>query len=585
MMKATIINNILPLRNADFATLVDALEYAAQGEAGYNFYDGRGELFAVLSYAELRIQAKALARRLRGLGCKRGARVAIVAETEPMFHRFFFACQYAGYIPVALPAGFQLGARKAYVEQLERMLDSCGADIAVAPESHVGFLRQAVERLNLVKAGTPDEFDLLPELDCELEPLRADETAYLQYTSGSTRFPRGVEISQHCVMTNLRDIAVHGLKITRQDRMVAWLPLYHDMGLVGFVLLPLGSQLSADYLSPRTFAMRPRLWLKVISQNRGTISSSPPFGYALCAKRLRLTDQDRYDLSSWRVACVGAERIHPEPLRQFAHVLAPAKFDPRAFVACYGMAECALAISFAELNVGISSIKVDKEIMATEGRVQIPSANKADKPEETLTFVDCGEILPSFEMAIRDDAGHDLPDYQCGRICLRGPSVMQGYFLNPTATAEVLSEDGWLDTGDIGYRVGSHVVVTARRKDVIIVNGRNIWPHDLEYVAESLPGVRFGNVSAFSFADDAGTDQVVIVVESRETNPAKMRSLVDELKSLINTHFGITCHIDLVPPRTLPRTSSGKLSRSKAKQDFLARSQNVIGAAAAGAHG
>ena len=143
-----------------------------------------------------------------------------------MFHRFFFACQYAGYIPVALPAGFQLGARKAYVEQLERMLDSCGADVAVAPESHVGFLRQAVERLNLVKAGTPDEFDLLPELDCTLAPLRADETAYLQYTSGSTRFPRGVEISQHCVMTNLRDIAVHGLKITRQDRMVAWLPLW-----------------------------------------------------------------------------------------------------------------------------------------------------------------------------------------------------------------------------------------------------------------------------------------------------------------------------------------------------------------------
>ncbi|MEQ8497560.1 MAG: fatty acyl-AMP ligase, partial [Gammaproteobacteria bacterium] len=525
-MKATKINSLLPLRNASFDTLVEALEYAAQGETGYNFYDGKGELFAVLSYADLREQAQVLARKLRGLGCKRGARVAIVAETEPMFHRFFFACQYAGYIPVALPAGFQLGGRKAYVEQLERMLDSCGAELAVAPESHVGFLRQAVERLDLVKAGTPDEFDLLPEPACALEPLRADEVAYLQYTSGSTRFPRGVEISQHTVMTNLRDIALNGLEITEKDRMVAWLPLYHDMGLVGFVLLPLGSQLSADYLSPRTFAMRPRLWLKVISQNRGTISSSPPFGYALCAKRLRLTDQDRYDLSSWRVACVGAERIHPEPLRQFAHVLKPAKFDPRAFVACYGMAECALAISFAPLDTGIASITVDKNIMATSGRVEIVEA-AAVEPSSTLTFVDCGKILPSFELAIRDDAGHDLPDYQCGRICLRGPSVMSGYFQNPTATAEVLSADGWLDTGDIGYRVGDHVVVTARRKDVIIVNGRNIWPHDLEFLAESLPGVRFGNVSAFSFADDAGTDQVVMVVESRESNPAKARALVE----------------------------------------------------------
>lgn len=581
-MKATKINKLLPLRNASFETLTEALEYAAKGETGYNFYDGRGELFAVVSYAELREQAMTLARRLQGLGCKRGARVAIVAETEPMFHRFFFACQYAGLVPVGLPAGFQLGARKAYVEQLERMLDSCGADIAVAPESHIGFLRQAVERLDLVKAGTPEEFDVLEESTAALEPLRADETAYLQYTSGSTRFPRGVEISQRTVMTNLRDIAVDGLKITEQDRMVAWLPLYHDMGLVGFVLLPLGSQLSADYLSPRTFAMRPRLWLKVISQNRGTISSSPPFGYALCAKRLRLTDQDRYDLSSWRVACVGAERIHPEPLRQFAHVLKPAKFDANAFVACYGMAECALAISFAELGSGISAVDVRKDTMSTTGHVEI-AADGTDEVD-TLTFVDCGKILPSFELNIRDDDGNDLPDYRCGRICLKGPSVMSGYFQNPGATAEVLAEDGWFDTGDIGYRVGDHVVVTARRKDVIIVNGRNIWPHDLEYLAESLPGVRFGNVSAFSFADDSGADQVVMVVESRESNPAKVRALIDELRALVATNFGVNCHIDLVPPRTLPRTSSGKLSRSKAKQDFLARAE-AAGASVASAHG
>lgn len=569
-MQVTPLNSALPLRNASFDTLTEALEYAAKGDTGYNFYDGRGELSNVLSYKELRVEARLLAGKLLGLGCRRGSRVAIVAETEPMFHRFFFACQYAGYIPVALPAGFQIGARKAYVEQLERMLDSCGADLAVAPESHIGFLKQAVERLNLVKAGTPEEFDSLELTDLPMKPLGKDDIAYLQYTSGSTRFPRGVEISQNAVMTNLRDIAVHGLKISERDRMVSWLPLYHDMGLVAFVLLPLGSQLSADYLSPRTFGMRPRLWLKLISQNRGTISSSPPFGYALCAKRLRLTDQDRYDLSSWRVACVGAERIHPEPLRQFAHVLKAANFDAKAFVACYGMAECALAISFEELNVGITSIQVDKDSMAAEGVVKTLTDKDANALN-SLTFVDCGKILPSFEMAIRDDSGKDLPDHKCGRICLRGPSVMTGYFQNPATTDESLSKDGWLDTGDIGYRVGDNVVVTARRKDVIIVNGRNIWPHDLEYLAETLPGVRFGNVSAFSFADDAGSDQVVMVVESRESNPVKVRSLINELSALISKHFGMACHIDLVPPRTLPRTSSGKLSRSKAKQDFLAR--------------
>lgn len=582
-MKATQINTLLPLRNADFGTVTEALEYAAEGDSGYNFYDGRGDLFAVLSYQTLRDEAKTLARRLLSLGCRRGSRVAVIAETEPMFHRFFFACHYAGYVPVALPAGFQLGARQAYVEQLERMLDSCGASIAVAPESYIGFLRQAVERLDVLKAGTPEEFDCLPESDVVLEPLGPDETAYLQYTSGSTRFPRGVEISQRTVLSNLRDIAVF-LSITRQDRMVAWLPLYHDMGLVGFVLLPVACQLSADYISPRTFAMRPRLWLKLISQNRGTLSCAPPFGYALCAKRLRLTDQDRYDLSSWRIAAVGAERIHPEPLRQFAHVLKPAKFNEKAFVACYGMAECSLAISFAPLGGGIDAIKVDKELITTEGRVQVLPDETPVASQDALTFVDCGEILPSFEMAIRDDMGRDLGDSQCGRIYLRGASVMKGYFQNPEATAEVMAADGWFDTGDIGYRVGSHVVVTARRKDVIIVNGRNIWPHDLEYLAESLPGVRFGNVSAFSYADELGADQVVMVVESRETNPAKARALVSELQALISIHFGISCLIDLVPPRTLPRTSSGKLSRSKAKQDFLARTQEEVDGIV-GAHG
>jgi fatty-acyl-CoA synthase len=569
-MKITPLNSSLPLRNASFDTLVEALEYAAEGETGYNFYDGRGELSSVLSYKDLRLEAKCLAKKLVGLGLKRGARVAIVAETDPTFHRFFFACQYAGFVPVALPAGFQIGARKAYVEQLERMLDTCGADVAVAPESHIGFLKQAVERLDLVKAGTSDEFDTLYESEKKLFPLHADDIAYLQYTSGSTRFPRGVEISQKSVMANLRDISVHGLKITEQDRMVSWLPLYHDMGLVAFVLLPLGSQLSADYLSPRTFGMRPRLWLKLLSQNKGTISSSPPFGYALCAKRLRLTDQDKYDLSSWRVACVGAERIHPEPLRQFAHVLKAAHFNPKAFVACYGMAECALAISFEALDVGIKSMQVDKDKMSSEGLV-IPVSKVDENTVKALTFVDCGKVLPSFELAIRGDDGGDLPDNQCGRICLRGPSVMTGYFQNPAATEESLSSDGWLDTGDIGYRIGENIVVTARRKDVIIVNGRNIWPHDLEYLAETLPGVRFGNVSAFSFSDEKGSDQVVIVVESREKNPAKIRTLVSELSALMTENFGIVCHIDLVPPRTLPRTSSGKLSRSKAKQDFLAR--------------
>ena len=362
-MQPTPVNTNLPVRSSGFANLADALEYAAEGVSGFNFYDHRGELDSILSYRELRDAAKMLARRLLGLGLERGDRVGIIAETDPMFHRFFFACQYAGLIPVALPAGIQLGAHKTYVNQIRRMLEGCGAAIAVVPDSHAEFAAEIELDLGLVMAGTPADFDALAEADVDFVPLGANDTAYLQYTSGSTRFPRGVEIDQQTVLENLREIAQHGLKLDSEDRFVSWLPYYHDMGLIGFILVPLICQLSTDYLPTRTFAMRPRLWLKIISDNRGTISSSPTFGYALCAKRLRPSDYERYDLSSWRAACVGAEQINPVPLQAFAKALAPCGFDAKSFVACYGMAECVLAVSFAPLDLGLMVDHVDQEIM------------------------------------------------------------------------------------------------------------------------------------------------------------------------------------------------------------------------------
>ncbi|HEX7037275.1 MAG TPA: fatty acyl-AMP ligase [Pseudomonadales bacterium] len=562
-------NQSLDFKSSGFGNLVAALEYAAEGSTGINFYDGRGELERVLSYRELRDRAKVLAAKLLSTGVRRGDRVAIIAETHPMFHQVFFAAQYAGLLPVALPAGVQLGAHDAYVAQLRRMLEGCGAAIAMAPPSHVGFLREAAKRLSSVRVGTLEDFEALEASDRALEPLEADEPAYLQFTSGSTRFPRGVEITQASVMNNLREIAEVGLRLDRGDRFVSWLPLYHDMGLVGFVLLPLATQLSVDLLSPRTFAMRPRLWLKLISENRGTVSSSPPFGYALCAKRLRPSDTERYDLSCWRAACVGAERIQPKALYDFAAALASTGFDPRSFVPCYGMAECALAVSFAPLGSGLSVDRVQKKPMA-ESLVARPVTGPVS-PVDQLEFVDCGEVLPSYEFAIRDEAGRELPERHCGHVCLRGPSVMRGYYRDPAATAEVLTPDGWLDTGDIGYRVGNRLFLTARSKDVIIINGRNIWPQDLEHLADDLPGVRQGNVSAFAAPSPMGEDLAVLVVECREQDAEKRLALVAALERAVRTHFGIHSYIDLVPPGTLPRTSSGKLARSRTREDFLER--------------
>jgi fatty-acyl-CoA synthase len=543
-----------------FESLAEALDAAAIGRTGYNFYGAKGELEHELSYKVLREEAVGLARRLGSLGLPRGSRMAIVAETHPMFHRYFFACQYAGIIPVPVPAVLQLGGSDAYVTQLGLLLKSCQASVAVAPPNFVEFLQQAGESLDLMVCGGSELFESLPESDEELVPLSTGEAAYLQYTSGSTRFPRGVEMTQEAVLNNLREIADIGVKLTEEDRLVSWLPFYHDMGLVAFVLVALYRQLSVDYLSPRTFAMRPRLWLKIISENKGTVSSAPPTGYALCATRLREADQQRYDLSHWRVACVGAERIHAEHLRRFAQLLGPVGFDAKAFVACYGMAECGLGISFAPLDEEFRVDRVNKNLMIETGR-----AEPAD--EDYLELVDCGAPLPSYEMKVCDEQDVPLPERQCGRICVRGPNVMRGYFGDPEATREVLTEDGWLDTGDIGYRIGEHIVITARKKDVIIVNGRNLWPQDLEHLAETTPGVRMGDTSAFSVTRPNGEELAVLVVESRREQP----ELAATLEGQMRANFGVTPYIDMVPRSTLPRTSSGKLSRSRACADFMER--------------
>lgn len=570
-MEATPTGNTLPLRFGDFSTLAEALDYAAQGETGFNFYTGAGKLYAVLPYAKLRDEARVLARRLLSLGLERGERVALVADTTSDFPRFFFACQYAGLIPVPLTASIHLGGHQAYVAQLRRLLSICRAEVAIAPKDFLPFLLEAAEGLNLRFVGTPEAFADLPEERTQLQPFQPKEIAYLQYTSGSTRFPRGVVITQETVLNNLADIIQHGVKVRPGDRCVSWLPYYHDMGLVGLVLAPLASQLSVDYLSTREFAMRPRLWLALLSQNRATISFSPPFGYELCVRRLKKGEADKFDLSSWRVAGVGAETIRAEPLADFADILAPSGFNKKAFLACYGMAECSLAVSFAPLGQGLDVDYVDGDYLA-EYHEALPIEGAPDKTTaRSNSFVNCGVPLPGYEVELRDAQGTVLPERHCGTLFVRGPSVMSGYFGDPKATREVISPNGWLNTGDLGYRLGDSIIVAGRQKDLIIINGRNIWPQDLEYLAEQQPEVRTGDASAFSVPGPDNEEKAVLVIQCRVSDVGKRVNLMERLHGLVRQEVGIDCFIELVPPHTLPRTSSGKLSRSGARQDFLKR--------------
>lgn len=567
-MEATPTRNTLRMRLADFSSLADALDYAAQGQTGCNFYRS-GKLVHALPYARLREESRTLAHRLLGLGVERGGRVGLVADTDPDFLIFFFACQYAGLVPVPLPAFVHMGGHKAYVEQLRRLLRICDARIAFAPKVFLQFLTEAAAGLDLDFLGSAEDFAELPEQSTALNPLASDELAYLQYTSGSTRFPRGVMITQSALMSNLQDISMHGVKLVPGDRCVSWLPFYHDMGLVGLVMVPVAAQVSADYFSTRDFAMRPRQWLALMSQNRATISFSPPFGYELCARRVRQEETADFDLSNWRIAGVGAEMIRPEPLEDFSRVFAPCGFKKQAFVPCYGMAECSLAVSFATLDHGPDLDWVDSDLLARERKaVPVKDADGCGGPH-VKPFVACGIPLPRYEIEVRDAEGRPLPDRQCGTLFVRGPSVMSGYFGDPEKSREVLSPDGWLNTGDLAYRISGEIVITGREKDLIIINGRNIWPQDLEYLAQSQPEVRSGDAAAFSVPGPDGAERAVTMIEYRESDPVKRRELVERLRTVFLEELGLDCLVCLVPRNTLPRTTSGKLSRSEARRRFL----------------
>jgi fatty-acyl-CoA synthase len=312
-------------------------------------------------------------------------------------------------------------------------------------------------------------------------------------------------VQQRTVMANAAAVARHGLSLRDGDRGVSWLPLYHDMGLVGFFLIPLACQVSVDLLPTREFARRPLVWLDLISRNRGTLAYSPSFGYELCARRAESAPPD-LDLSSWRAAGVGGDMIRPQVLEKFAARLASHGFRSEAFVASYGMAEATLALSFAALGCGIRKDVVKRWALEHQG-FALPCTS--DEAADGRAFVRCGPILPGHWLEVRDEQGRVLPERRVGTIFVRGPSIMHGYHGHIEETQRVLSAGGWLNTGDLGYVADDEIVVTGRAKDLIIVNGRNIWPQDLEWTAEAgLPALRSHDVVVFS-VDGEATERVI----------------------------------------------------------------------------
>lgn len=565
--------NTLIQQLAGFDTLTSALEYAAKGITGYNFYDAKGNLRSILPYSALRQSARIFAQRLFSFGLPRGSRVAIIADTSPEFVELFFACRYAGLVPFAMPIPVNLGSHAIYVQQLRGMLESSQASIALANIDYVNFLEEAAEETTCIQwVGTPEKLSELPAINVDLQCNYPDETAYLQFTSGSTRTPRGVVITERALMCNLQGIVCNGLEIKPDDRSASWLPFYHDMGLVGLVLAPMVTQISVDYLATRDFAIRPLQWLRLISRNRCTVAFSQPFGLKLCTLRVRESDLKELDLSSWRAAGIGAEMIRPETLRNFAEKFASAGFDENAFLPCYGLAESTLAVTFSKIGRGCKSIQVDSKTLIDK-RMAVRLQADGRKQNE---FVNCGRPLPGHTVKIVDEDGQQLSEMMVGSVLVHGNSVMKGYYNNPEETNKALKSGNWLDTGDIGFLLEGDLFITGRRTDVIIVNGRNIRAQDIEELAEQQPEVRSREASAFGVNDEDGTTTIVLVIECRLTSVTERQSLTTRLQQLVYMAFGVNCVVELVPPHTLPRTSSGKLSRFAARQGYIQRT-NLAG--------
>lgn len=562
-LQPTPIHDDLPRRFADFGTLGEALDYAAKGKRGFNFHDARGNLNRSYPFAELRDDAIEAGKRLIDFGIKPGDRVALIADTEPQFCALFFGAVYVGALPVPLPLPTSFGGKEGYIDQLAVQLRSSEPQLLLYP-TEISEISQAAADACSVPGLDWESFGERTVPEVEFPQANPEDVAYLQYSSGSTRFPHGVIISHEALLHNLGSHAI-GMLIGQTDRCISWLPFYHDMGLVGCMLSMVANQVSTDYLKTADFARRPLAWLDMISRNPGTSCSySPTFGYDICARRIGSQSHvaDRFDLSRWRLAGNGADMIRPDVMQHFTDAFADAGFDPKCFMPSYGLAEATLAVTLMPASEGIIVDLVEESELSG-----VPKADN-DEPTRYRAIVNCGKAVRDTTIEIREDEGSLMADKAIGQVWVQGPAIMEGYYRDQDAT-DACMKDGWLDTGDMGYLSNGYLYVVGRAKDMIIINGKNHWPQDIEWAVEQLPGFKSGDIAAFSITAPGGEETPAVLVQCRTSDVNERTRLHGMIRDKVRAITGMNCVIELVPPRTLPRTSSGKLSRAKARNLYL----------------
>lgn len=552
---------LYPDRNANGPTIVEALgALKDEHSEGIVFYaDDLSQ--KLVSFAEIYARVVDSAQNLLTKGLKPGERVGIVIPNPEEFVISFLGVLAVRAVPVPMYPPFSLGKLDAYIQNAAAILQKSRASLLITDSKmqrvlwslvdRVESLERVIEYRDMAKPSRTENF-VPPAVDL-------DEIAFLQFTSGSTSAPKGVVITHRALLANM-DAFMRAYEIGPGDKALSWLPLFHDLGLIGFVLATCWYGLPTVIIPTALFVRRPSLWMQAMHDHQATISCAPNFAFALATRRTPADVRDGLDLSRVRMLGCGAEPTHPDTIDSFLKHFESCGLEPECMVSVYGLAENVLGVSYSPLREPLKVDSVDRDTYLNEGRA-LPSMEA-----ESLRYVSVGFTYEGFEIQVIDEEGRPLADRSVGEVLVKGPSIAAGYFEDSFASAEAFTPAG-LKTGDMGYLVGGELFLTGRKKDTIIINGRNYDPQSIEWVVQEVDGVRKGNVVAFSvLAENSESLVVVAETRSRLDEEELKRSVITNVRQEIGLSLG---DIVFLEAGTLPKTSSGKLQRSKTKDAYL----------------
>jgi len=571
-------------------TLLDVLRHRAANDptvAHLHITEDSGRTFTV-TFGELYVAGQRCAAEFARRGVPAGGRVALMLPTSRAFFVSYTGILLAGAIPVPIYPPFRADRIEEYAARQSAILKNAevcllltfrqAEAIAHLLKPRVPSLREVADASKLIEAADkapPPAPGALPLHLTGSRSRKSSDIALLQYTSGSTGDPKGVVLTHANLLANMRAIG-EALRLSRDDVGVSWLPLYHDMGLIGAWLTLLLHGTPLVVMSPLAFLTRPERWLWAFHKHRGTVTAAPNFAYELCVRKIADKDIEGLDLSSMRAALNGAEPVNPETLERFEQRFAKYGFRRGSQLPVYGLAEASLGVTVPPLERGPLVDRVVREVFTAEGRA-VPAASD---DATAISFVSSGTPLPRHEVAIVDDRGNELPDRTEGFLWFRGPSATAGYYHNPEATEKLLplgpaknpGEYAWVNSGDRAYRAEGEIFVTGRVKDIIIKGGRNLYPHEVEELAARADGIRKGCIVAFGLKDEAsGTEKLVVVAEVRDREASRRAAIAAAVTERVSHGLGLPPdRVELIPPGSIPKTSSGKLRREETKQLYLA---------------